>query len=359
MTHNLALIYGGKSGEHDVSVKTAFSILQAVDYKMYNVIPVYVTLEGLWLKSSSPFTEVPEDEDIFLDFENYEILENIFSFFSSIHVAFPVIHGPNGEDGSLQGMLELMDVPYVGSGVMGSAIGLDKAMMKTVFQQFGIPQGPYLTYNKCDILNDTHGTIATIQKSLKFPVFVKPANLGSSIGISKASNVKELFDALELALEFDTKIVVEAMIKGRELEIGVLGHNNLKTSKIGEILTTNDFYDYEAKYEDQSVTQMIIPANVPLSVKQRMSKLAKKTFKALDCSGLARVDFFWNEESDELFVNEINTLPGFTQFSMYPALFREAGISYQSLITHLLKFAEEKYEEKKQKQIISTTMVKE
>ncbi|PGK52514.1 D-alanine--D-alanine ligase [Priestia megaterium] len=359
MIQKLALIYGGKSGEHDVSVKTAYSIMQAVDYQKYYVIPVYVTLEGLWLKSSAMFTNVPEDEDVFLDFDNYETIENVFSFFSSVNVAFPVIHGPTGEDGSLQGFLELMDVPYVGSAVMGSAIGLDKAMMKIVFEQHGIPQGPYLTFTKRDFLLDTQEIINMIQKSLSFPVFVKPANLGSSIGISKASTVTELLDALELAFEFDTKIVVEAMIKGRELEIGVLGHSDLKTSKIGEILTTKDFYDYEAKYENQAVTQMIIPANIPLGVKQRMSKLAKKVFKSLDCSGLARVDFFWSEQTNELFVNEINTLPGFTQFSMYPALFKEAGISYQSLISRLLHLAHEKHEEKKQKQIISNHTVKE
>lgn len=358
MKKHIALIFGGKSGEHQVSIKTAFSILQSLNYEKFEVTPLFVQLDGKWLKGNV-FYHAPSSLEAITSLSNYETLHNVFEFFSVVDVAFPVIHGPNGEDGTLQGMLEILNVPYVGSGVPGSAMGMDKALMKTVFKQDNIPQGDFLVCNRNTLKNEMDVIIARIEKTLGYPVFVKPANLGSSIGISKAKNTAELIDALHYAAKFDNKIVVEAFISGRELEIGVLGHSDLITSEVGEVTTTKDFYDYEAKYENQDVTKLHIPANVPTNVKERMSALAKKAFQSLDCSGLSRVDFFWDEQNDKLYINEINTLPGFTPFSMYPMLFNEIGVSYSTLIDKLVEFAFEKHEVKEQNQIIDAEEITE
>lgn len=358
MKKRMALIFGGKSGEHEVSVKTAFSILQSVDFNKYEVTPIYITLDGRWTLDDAYYSK-PASNDRFIDFNQYQPLNNLFEFFCNVDVAFPVVHGPNGEDGTMQGLLEMVNIPYVGSSVAGSAMGMDKALMKMVFNQFSLPQGPYMSFTRNQVKENTNDVIASVETTLDYPVFVKPANLGSSIGISKAKNNHELIDALDLATKFDYKIVVEATITGRELEIGVLGHSQLQTSEVGEIKTTKDFYDYEAKYENQDVTELCIPADIPQNVKERMSKLAKDAFIALECSGLSRVDFFWDEQSDKLYINEINTLPGFTPVSMYPMLFKEVGVSYSTLIDTLIELAFEKYTIKQQNQIIEIDKIKE
>jgi len=349
---NVALIFGGKSGEHYVSIKTAFSISQSMDYTKYKVTPVYITLEGKWLTKEA-YTQQPANSVEFEDMNTYTVLENFVTFFANMDVAFPAIHGPNGEDGTLQGFLELMDIPYVGSGVASSAMGMDKILMKTVFQQYGIPQGLYMNFERSDIKEREQDILMSIEQYLTYPMFVKPANLGSSVGISKVRNTSELKQALHFAARFDKKVLVEEFIKGRELEIGVLGNKEVTTSEIGEVTTTKDFYDYQAKYEDQNVTQLHIPAPIPQSVKERMQEIAKKTFLKLECKGLSRIDFFWDEEKDALYVNEINTLPGFTPSSMYPMLFKEVGISYSTLIDSLISFGFETHKEKKENEIIT------
>lgn len=358
MKQHIALIFGGKSGEHHVSIKTAFSILQSINYNKFEVTPLFVQLNGTWLQGNV-FYNAPSSIDEVTSLNVYQPLQDVFQFFHQVDVAFPVIHGPNGEDGTLQGMLEILNVPYVGSGVPGSAMGMDKALMKIVFQQENIPQGEFLVFTRNTLENEMDAVLAKTENTLGYPVFVKPANLGSSIGISKAKNTAELIDALHFAAKFDNKIVVEAFISGREVEIGVLGHSELMTSEVGEVTTTKEFYDYEAKYENQDVTQLHIPANIPTDVKERMAELAKRAFRSLDCSGLSRVDFFWDEENDKLYINEINTLPGFTPFSMYPMLFDKVGVSYSVLIDKLIEFAFEKFITKEQNQIIDATEVKE
>lgn len=350
MKQQIALIFGGKSGEHDVSIKTAFSIMQSINYTKYDVTPVYITLDGGWLQRES-ISQQPIGHDLFTQFSSYVPLTDLIGFFREMDVAFPVVHGPNGEDGTLQGLLEMMSIPYVGSNVMGSSVGMDKVMMKVVYEQFGLPQGSFLSFTRQQAEENLADVVSSIEMLLTYPVFVKPANLGSSIGISKANNSKEVVQAVEEALRFDDKIVVESMIVGRELEIGVLGHNHLRTSEVGEVATSKDFYDYEAKYQNQDVTNLTIPAHVPVHVKERMSDLAKQAFRALGCSGLSRVDFFWDEENDTLYINEINTMPGFTPHSMYPMLFKEAGVSYTALIDALIGFAYDKHHEKNRKAI--------
>lgn len=351
----VGIIYGGKSSEHEVSIHTALSIIQAVDKERYDVLPIYVDVNGKWVRG--PWVaDVPQKaEDLRYTLDQYEA-PNVFALSEELDVMFPVIHGPNGEDGTLQGMLELLDVPYVGSGVLGSALGMDKVMMKEVFASAGLPQGAYISFLRNELHADMEGICDRIVEELGLPCFVKPANMGSSVGISKAKDRDGLVEALKFAARFDRKVIVEEFISGRELEIAVLGNDSPDASVVGEIIFGNEFYDYEAKYKSNN-TRLDIPAHVPDSVVERMKELAVQAFLALDCSGLSRVDFFWNEESDTLYINEINTLPGFTPFSMYPMMWKAAGVEYAELIDRLIGFALERYKEKKENELVAEKFV--
>jgi D-alanine-D-alanine ligase len=349
----LGVIYGGKSSEHEVSLRTAFSIMEAIDYGKFDVVPVYIQLDGVWIKGDT-YTNKPDSVLSLRLSNNYRSLP-VFELSKEIDVFFPVIHGPYGEDGTLQGMLEMLDVPYVGCGVLSSSMGMDKVMMKKVFASVNLPQCHFLSFNRKEITTTLNSITEEIERELGFPCFVKPVNLGSSVGISKAKNRESLVDALQLAAKFDNKVIIEQLVEGREVEIGVLGNENLKTSVVGEVRSVGEFYDYAAKYKNIG-TELDIPARIPTQVVDRMEEMAKVAFKALECSGLSRVDFFWNEETDSLFINEINTMPGFTPFSMYPMLFKEAGISYAQLIEELIELALERYEEKKQNQVTAESL---
>ena len=344
----LGIIYGGKSSEHEVSLRTAFSILEAVNYEKWMVIPVYITLSGTWIEGER-LTSSPQKVDQ-LRLQPADSSGNIFELAKEVHIFFPVVHGPYGEDGTLQGMLEMLDVPYVGSGVLGSALGMDKVKMKQIFAMHGFPQGDFLGLKRQQIREQLSVVCEQVESRLSYPCFVKPANLGSSVGISKAKDRRQLEEALILAAQYDQKVIVEQFIDGREIEIGVLGNDNPQTSVVGEIVTAGEFYDYAAKYKDTG-TKLDIPARIPDDVARRIAELAKKAFLALECSGLSRVDFFWNEQADQLYVNEINTMPGFTPFSMYPLLFKEAGITYPTLIEELIRCGLQRFEEKKQNQV--------
>lgn len=334
----VALIYGGKSKEHEVSVLTAFSIAKEIDYHRYQLHLLYITEEGEFVKGAV-LNEKPEmlvELHSSIQGKTFDLVRFLKE---EVDLAFPVVHGPNGEDGTLQGMLEMFQVPYVGSGVLGSAAGMDKIIMKKICQTEKIPQCRYLSVTKKEIMKEDLVIIEKIESTIGFPCFIKPANLGSSVGISKASNKEELRKALSIAAEYDRRVIVEENIIGREIEIGVLGNEELTFSTIGEVETTANFYDFEAKYKNQNVTKLHIPAKLPVGVKERVRKLAEKTFKALDCSGIARIDFFYDEEKDLVLLNEINTMPGFTPFSMYPMLFKEVGVSYQELIEKLIELS--------------------
>jgi D-alanine-D-alanine ligase len=349
----LGVIYGGKSSEHEVSLRTAFSIMEAIDYGKFDVVPVYIQLDGVWIKGDT-YTNKPDSVLSLRLSNNYRSLP-VFELSKEIDVFFPVIHGPYGEDGTLQGMLEMLDVPYVGCGVLSSSMGMDKVMMKKVFASVNLPQCHFLSFTRKEITTTLNSITEEIEREIGFPCFVKPVNLGSSVGISKAKNRESLVDALQLAAKFDNKVIIEQLVEGREVEIGVLGNENLKTSVVGEVRSVGEFYDYAAKYKNIG-TELDIPARIPTQVVDRMEDMAKVAFKALECSGLSRVDFFWNEETDSLFINEINTMPGFTPFSMYPMLFKEAGISYAQLIEELIELALERYEEKKQNQVTAESL---
>ncbi|QRG69559.1 D-alanine--D-alanine ligase [Brevibacillus choshinensis] len=357
----LGIIYGGKSSEHEVSLRTALSILKAVDANRYEVTPIYVQLDGSWVKGDAIAGQLPERIDALRltaghpDESSNEVAgqqlvptskpASLFSIGQQVDVIFPVVHGPNGEDGTIQGMLELANLPYVGAGVMASAVGMDKWMMKTVFAQTGLPQVKYVGLLRSQWESNREASMDRIEEELGYPCFVKPANMGSSVGVNKAKNREELASALDVAAKFDRRLIVEEFVSARELEIGVLGNEELITSVVGEIIAAKEFYDYEAKYKGAG-TELAIPAMVPDHVSQQIADIAKKAFQALDGSGLSRVDFFWDEENDKLYINEVNTMPGFTPFSMYPMLFQAAGISYSELIDRLVQLGIERHADK-------------
>lgn len=360
----LGIIYGGKSSEHEVSLRTALSIMKAVDPQKYELIPMYIGLDGQWVKGEKVQGQLQTVETLRLASDNAlpavdeesqavqlrKANAPMLAFGEEIDVIFPVVHGPNGEDGTLQGLLELANIPYVGAGVMASAVGMDKWMMKTVFAQAGLPQVRYVGVLRSQVEQDLENVVKQIEAELGYPCFVKPANMGSSVGISKAKDRTGLVEALQLAARFDRRLIVEASVKARELEIGVLGNETLRTSVVGEVIATKEFYDYEAKYKGAG-TELQIPANIPGHVAEQIAELAKRAFAAIDGSGLSRVDFFWDEEADQLYINEINTMPGFTPYSMYPMLFNAAGISYSELIDTLVQLALERHEDKQRNAI--------
>jgi len=344
---NLGIIYGGKSSEHEVSLRTAFSILNAMDYDKYSVIPFYIRLDGQWVKGKTMSATPNELDELRLD-EGSSF--DLFTLKREIDIVFPVVHGPFGEDGTLQGLLEMLDVPYVGCGVLASSAGMDKVLMKNVFKAEGLPQCEYLYFERGHIQENSDVVLNEIEEKLGYPCFVKPANLGSSVGIGKAKDREGLLFALLNAAKFDRRIIVEEFVEGREVEIGILGNGKLRTSAIGEIFSVGEFYDYSAKYKNIG-TKLQIPAELPSYISEEIAVVAKQAFASLDASGLSRIDFFYDEKRDRILINEINTMPGFTSFSMYPMLFNEIGVDYQTLIVELIELGMQRYNDKKGNQI--------
>src|SRR6201994_275878 len=357
----VGILFGGRSGEHEVSLRSARSILQAIDRKRYYVVELGITKEGRWLQSeaaqkllagSAPSTATKSAEGV------VALAAAEPGTRTGLDVVFPVLHGTFGEDGTIQGLFELADIAYVGSGVLGSAAGMDKDAMKRMFFAAGLPMTPHVTLLRSEWKADPRKSMKLIEKTLQYPVFVKPANLGSSVGISKVKSRKDLAAAMNLAASFDRKVVIEQGVGGpgvkpRELEVAVLGNDAPEASIVGEIVPAKEFYDYEAKYElngaDESVS--IIPAKLSAGDAKRIRTMALAAFRACDCSGLARVDFLMapgkKGEPAEIYLNEINTLPGFTSISMYPKLWAASGLAYPSLIDRLIQLALERAEEKK------------
>jgi D-alanine-D-alanine ligase len=359
----VGLLYGGRSGEHEVSVLSANSVITAIDKDKYEVYPIGITKDGQWLPGQLPQPLVASqdlqvrllndgttagDNTAALTLENREG-RMLSSLCETLDVIFPVMHGPFGEDGTIQGLLEVMNIPYVGGGVLASAVGMDKAIMKAVFQQKGLPVGAYLVYLRKELANFPR--VATeVESELGYPCFVKPANLGSSVGISKAHDRESLQRALVYAAEFDRKIVVEKMLTGREIECAVLGNDEPQASVPGEVIPCAEFYDYEAKYV-LGDSKLVIPAELTPELVVKVQALAVRAFKAVDCSGLARVDFFADGAANRLYINEINTLPGFTRISMYPKLWEATGIEYVDLIDRLIQLALERFDDRNKNKI--------
>jgi D-alanine-D-alanine ligase len=354
MKIKLGLLYGGKSAEHKVSMQTALSVIRALDQDKYDIHPIYITETGEWIRGKQLVGPVEDIAQLQLDQTGTEISPmslstTIFSGTAaqpqeSIDVVFPLLHGPNGEDGTVQGMLELLNIPYVGNGVLASAAGMDKVIMKNLYAQAGLPQVNYAWFIRSEWEQNEEQAYVEVEEKLGYPCFVKPANLGSSVGISKCKNREELIAAFKEAFTFDRKIIVEEGVVAREVEIGVLGNDNPSCSVAGEIAPKKEFYDYKAKYEDGD-TALIIPAQIDETTYNEMKELAIKAFKAIDGTGLVRADFFLTPDG-KLLINEVNTMPGFTPYSMFPLLWKHAGVSYPELIEKLVHLAIERHEEK-------------
>jgi len=344
----VGLLFGGRSGEHEVSIQSARSVYRALtseeNQKRYQVIAIYIQKNGVW-RGESIAKGILEKADTRPEEEG-----KIWQFpaeVEEVELWLPILHGPNGEDGTLQGLLSLMQVPYVGSGVLGSALGMDKIAMKAAFNQANLPQVKYLVSTKETVKSHLSQLLQEIEENLGFPCFVKPANLGSSVGINKVRSQEELVKALEIAASYDRRIIIEAgIVKPREVECAVLGNIPAEVSLVGEITYTgeSDFYDYETKYTDGR-SQMHIPAKIPASIAKKIQEMSLVAFNAIDAAGLARVDFFYLESTGEVLINEINTLPGFTAFSMYPQLWAASGVSYPELIHKLIRLALERHQQ--------------
>ncbi len=339
----IGVIFGGRSGEHEVSLRSAESIIRSLDASKYEVIPIGITHEGRWLTSKNALALLPARETIDKTLASGESItlapEPGAERF--VDVIFPVLHGTYGEDGTIQGLLELANVPYVGAGVLGSAVGMDKDVMKRLLREAGLPVGDYWPVRKSEIASFADANL----KTLPYPVFVKPANLGSSVGITKVHRPDELRQGLDAAAEFDRKLVVEKGIDAREIEISVLGNDDPIASVPGEIIPSREFYDYQAKYVDDD-SELLIPAPISDEQRREAQRLAIQTFRVLEGSGLGRVDLFLERKTEKFYVNEINTLPGFTAISMYPKMWEASGISYAELVDRLIALAIERHAEK-------------
>lgn len=357
----VGIIYGGKSGEHQVSLQTALAVINAFDYDKYDIHPIYITKQGVWKKGARITAQIEDIEVLKLNesaaierqgaaaiaplFHNGDE-DTVDQFMISLDVVFPLLHGTFGEDGTIQGLFEMANIPYVGAGVLASAVGMDKIMMKKIFAQEGIPQCEFTYFTRKQWEAESRKVVEEIKQRLGYPCFVKPANLGSSVGISKVNNEQELIPAVQLALSYDRKVIVEEFVDAREIEIGVLGNEEPRVSVPGEIISSSEFYDYDAKYVDGTSTMVIPPENLSPETTAELQHLAVRAFQAIDGSGLSRVDFFVRRTDGAIFINEINTMPGFTPYSMYPLLWIESGVPYEQLLDHLIALAIERYNEK-------------
>jgi D-alanine-D-alanine ligase len=355
----VGVLFGGRSGEHEVSLMSAGSVMSALDPDKYDVLEIGITKSGQWLagpamaqlqagdSSAHPATLLPDPaSSTLLKVEAGEETASRFSEVSQLDVVLPILHGTYGEDGTVQGLLELADLPYVGAGVVGSAVGMDKAIFKYVMEANDVPIVGWCPVTrdawderKDDVLNE-------IEAELTFPMFVKPANLGSSVGISKCKNRAELMAGIEEAFQFDRRVVVEQSINARELEVAVLGNEHPVASIVGEIRPRREFYEYLAEPGSDDESELLIPADIDEETSDIVRELAVRAYKAIDCAGMGRVDLMMDRDSGELFMNEINTIPGFTRISMYPKLWEATGLSYPALLDRLIELALERHEQK-------------
>ncbi|MBE9035955.1 D-alanine--D-alanine ligase family protein [aff. Roholtiella sp. LEGE 12411] len=353
----VGLLFGGRSGEHEVSISSARAIAKALSAEQnadkYEILPFYIQKDGRWLVGEAP-QKVLESGIPLLESQEESTSEEHLSSLSQwqypsevaqVDVWFPILHGPNGEDGTIQGLLTLMQIPFVGSGVLGSAMGMDKIAMKMAFEQAGLSQVKYKALTRAQVWSNPcifPKLCDEIEATLSYPCFVKPANLGSSVGIAKVRSRQELEAALDKAAGYDRRLIVEAGVVAREIECAVLGNDQPKASIVGEITYNSDFYDYETKYTEGRA-DLLIPASLPDAIVRQIQDMALQAFAAVDAAGLARVDFFYVEATGEILINEINTLPGFTATSMYPQLWAHSGISFPELVDQLIQLALERH----------------
>ncbi|GCF09689.1 D-alanine--D-alanine ligase family protein [Dictyobacter arantiisoli] len=357
----VGVVFGGRSGEHEVSLASAKAVMENLDPEKYAVVPIGITKAGQWLLGTEPATLLAAEQpnggiaDTFrsVTFTGDPTVKHLIPLEGgsalgeqgALDVIIPVLHGTYGEDGTLQGLLEMANVPYVGCGVLGAAVGMDKEKMKMIFDSAGLPNVNYLVYRRNQWARSPEAILDAIETQLGYPNFVKPVNLGSSVGINKAHNRTELEHAINVAAEYDRKIIIEQGINCREFECAVLGNDEPIVSVVGEIIASNEFYDYNAKYIDNQ-SQAVIPANIPQQTTEEIRRYAIAAFQALDLSGLSRIDFFLDKDSGKIYINEVNTLPGFTEISMYPKLWAASGIPYSELLERLIELAQERYEDR-------------
>ncbi|MFB5189342.1 D-alanine--D-alanine ligase [Alicyclobacillus fastidiosus] len=363
----VGVVFGGKSGEHEVSLQSAKSVIEALDPHQYTIVPIGISKSGRWHVGKNAVKSLEEEQKATkkvtsgpaASFINEQVggLTSVSAqstpeplpptLAGDVDVIIPVMHGTYGEDGSIQGLLELMDVAYVGAGILASAVGLDKIVMKQVFGSVGLPQVRYVGCTRKTWKTRPQEIIEEVESTFGYPCFVKPANLGSSVGITKAKSRGELERAMELAAQYDRKIIIEEGLDVREVEVAVLGNDTPQVSVAGEIVPSSEFYDYKAKYIG-GTSKLIIPAELTNEQRQAIETYAAQAFQAIDCSGLARVDFFIEKSSGKVIINEINTMPGFTRYSMYPKLWEASGMSYTKLLDTLIQLALERNNEKRE-----------
>lgn len=345
----LGVVFGGMSTENEVSVVSAESILNNLDREKYEVFPIYIDKKGNWWK----YIENGQKREFGAEVENKEKIENLFEYLKGLDVIFPVLHGLYGEDGTIQGLFELLKIPYVGCKVLASSVGMDKVYTKIVFEKAGLNQVPYkyvrkykdnyiyVDRNFSENIVTVEEAAAKIVENIKFPMFVKPSNSGSSVGVRKTENIEELVENIEYAASFDKKVLIEQGVDGKEVECAVIGNEEVVASCVGEIKAADEFYSYDAKYKNEE-SKTEIPANISKELSEEIRKEAIKAFKAIDGKGLSRVDFFIENGTNKIYINEINTLPGFTNISMYPKMFEASGIPYRELLTQLIDLAQER-----------------
>jgi D-alanine-D-alanine ligase len=359
----VGVIFGGQSGEHEVSLVSARAVMENLDRERYEVVPIGITKQGRWLAggdplqalmaqadpkmlpagatinpSAPPATEIPSPRSIVPQGEAGLVTQHL----PTLDVIFPVLHGPMGEDGTVQGLFELAGIPYVGCGVLAAAVGMDKGMMKSAFAAAGLPLLPWLLVRRAELERNPDAALDQVEALLRYPIFVKPANMGSSVGISKARDRAELLAGLREAARYDRRIVVEQGIAAREIEVSVLGNEQIAASVPGEVVPSNEWYDYEAKYL-AGKSEVLIPAPIAPELAEQVRTLAIHAFNAVDGAGLARVDFLLDKESDQLYINEVNTMPGFTPVSMYSQMWAASGVSYPELLDRLIALALERH----------------
>jgi D-alanine-D-alanine ligase len=359
----IGIIFGGRSGEHEVSLVSAQGVMDAIDREKYDVMPIGITKDGRWLISGDPLQALASGEMTetsraallpepspkgLIRFEGHAQGRQLTAVrVGELDAVFPVLHGPYGEDGTVQGLLELAGIPYVGAGVTASAVGMDKALFKDVMRAHGLPIVRHLVLKRKFWKGRPEETVAQIEAEIGYGCFVKPANLGSSVGISKVRNRRELREALDAAARFDRKLIIEEAIDAREIEVSVLGNDDPITSVPGEIIPCNEFYDYAAKYLDGE-SELLIPAPIPPETAEQVRQIATAAYLAIDCAGMARADFLLDRQTGGLYVNEVNTIPGFTPISMYSKLWEASGVSYPDLIDRLIQLALERHADKSQ-----------
>ena len=368
----VGLIFGGKSGEHEISLASAQSVARTLDKNKYDLVLIGVTKEGRWITGGNALKHLaaisptpllaPESENanggVSAPINSVELVPTGVSAvtaqspLATIDVAFPLVHGPFGEDGTLQGLLDLADIPYVSAGVAASAVGMDKALMKAVFRAHSLPILDWLVILRRDWEAQPDDAIYRVESVLGYPCFVKPANLGSSVGVTKAHQRDELIEALRVAAQYDRKLIAErAAQNAREIECSVLGNDDPIASIPGEVIPKREFYDYAAKYDNEAGTELIVPADLSPQIARNVQEIAIRAFKAIDACGMARVDFFLERGANRLLLNEINTIPGFTSASMYPRMWQKTGISYADLIDRLIQLALERHADKRKSKI--------